>query len=303
MPRSYSTCRMSTGGRCPFRKPMSANPQGGGETATAEVSDSDSDGNSAPPPAKRERTESDDSSDSDSNSDCDSDSDSCNSPPSPAKRQRTEQQQGVVSSSDSDSDCDSGCDSDSDSGSYSGSGSGSYSSCNSPVAAAATTEPAMISPANRRQLPQVDEGATMSRHDTVVITEEAHYYYGMEAELIGIDEDDGILKLTDGDIKIVKMAALAKKAGQQQQQQQQERADSSGYMSASASSEDEGEEEQQQQQQQQQQPGAMSPSSERFWRRQNLGLFYPVSDFINVEKGGRAGDSCLTDVHIDLTGE
>ena len=193
MPRSYSTCRMSTGGRCPFRKPMSDNPQGGGETATAvEIeayssdSGSDSDGNSAPSPAKRQRTESDDSSDSDSNSDCDSDSDSCNSPPSPAKRQRTEQQQGVVSSSDSDSD------------------SGSYSSCNSPVAAAATTEPAMISPANRRQLPQVDEGATMSRHDTVVITEEAHYYYGMEAELIGIDEDDGILlKLTDGDIKIV----------------------------------------------------------------------------------------------------
>ena len=242
----------------------------------------------------------------DSNSDCDSDSDSCNSPPSPAKRQRTEQQQGVVSSSDSDSDCDSGCDSDSDSdsGSYSGSGSGSYSSCNSPVAAAATTEPAMISPANRRQLPQVDEGATMSRHDTVVITEEAHYYYGMEAELIGIDEDDGILKLhEDGDIKIVNIKKLAKKAGQQQQQQQQqERADSGGYMSASASSEDEGEEEQQQQQQQQQ-PGAMSPSSERFWRRQHLGLFYPVSDFINVEKGGRVGDSCLTDVHIDLAGE
>ena len=176
MPRSYSTCRMSTGGRCPFRKPMSDNPQGGGETATAvEIeayssdSGSDSDGNSAPSPAKRQRTESDDSSDSDSNSDCDS---------------------------DSNSDC--------DSGSYSGSGSGSYSSCNSPVAAAATTEPAMISPANRRQLPQVDEGATMSRHDTVVITEEAHYYYGMEAELIGIDEDDGILKLhEDGDIKIV----------------------------------------------------------------------------------------------------
>ena len=222
MPRSYSTCRMSTGGRCPFRKPMSDNPQGGGETATAvEIeayssdSGSDSDGNSAPSPAKRERTESDDSSDSDSNSDCDSDSDSCNSPPSPAKRQRTEQQQGVVSSSDSDSDCDSGCDSDSDSGSYSGSGSGSYSSCNSPVAAAATTEPAMISPANRRQLPQVDEGATMSRHDTVVITEEAHYYYGMEAELIGIDEDDGILKLhEDGHIKIVNIKKLAKKAGQ-----------------------------------------------------------------------------------------
>ena len=222
--RVRRSARMSTGGRCPFRTFR--------KTATAvEIeassdSGSDSDGNSAPSPAKRERTESDDSSDSDSNSDCDSDSDSCNSPPSPAKRQRTEQQQGVVSSSDSDSDCDSGCDSDSDSGSYSGSGSGSYSSCNSPVAAAATTEPAMISPANRRQLPQVDEGATMSRHDTVVITEEAHYYYGMEAELIGIDEDDGILKLTDGDIKIVKMAALAKKAGQQQQQQQQERADS-----------------------------------------------------------------------------
>ena len=67
--------------------------------------------------------------------------------------------------------------------------------------------------------------------------------------------------------------------------------------------EEEEEEEQQQQQQQQQQPGAMSPSSERFWRRQNLGLFYPVSDFINVERGGRVGDSCLTDVHIDLTGE
>ena len=84
-------------------------------------------------------------------------------------------------------------------------------------------------------------------HDTVVITEEAHYYYGMEAELIGIDEDDGILKLTDGDIKIVKMAALAKKAGQQQQQQQQqqqERADSSGCASASASSEEEQEDQQ-----------------------------------------------------------
>ncbi len=74
MPRSYSTCRMSTGGRCPFRKPMSDNPQGGGETATAvEIeayssdSGSDSDGNSAPSPAKRQRTESDDSSDSDSN--------------------------------------------------------------------------------------------------------------------------------------------------------------------------------------------------------------------------------------------